>query len=361
MEDFGELMDGGVYDMIDRVMDDGAILDFMGEVTILSTLIPLIIALIGVYRFYQEANDSLTGKAALAEAVGSVSRVVIMLLIYSGAGVVLFQLLWHITGIFEEFGSLQSIHTDLYESRMTLMSSAEVQQSWWEAALNQVIGVVNFLNLGVVYVIYTLVSVPYVFIINLLDCAYSLILVSTFAWGYIAIGTMGLKNNRSLMEGFIRTIYFLIAWAFFEAIFLGMLSVISDNSSKMVIDYFANSADSTKALMWHIYALLIMAMVVIFEILAIRMAANFANNQAAGGDIGLIVGGLAAIAANNAARTASESGGKILGNSMPESGGERTRDAIANTASSTVGDAAKSTKEGMGNLINSILNKGDNN
>jgi hypothetical protein len=217
----GDLGDNNALtDMIVRTLDPSIVYEKMTYLATIAAIIPWLIVLFGAIRLAQEASGGLSGKAALAEAVGDASKTLLMILAYSGGGLLIFALIFVLANLFNNFGSTHLINQEMLHMREILMSDPDAQKAWYERVVMGIVDIANTPLSALMWLVWQFLSVAYIVLAKLIDVMFAIGVALTYAWGFIAIPTRAMKDEFNLVPGLSKTILTLAIWAILEPILL---------------------------------------------------------------------------------------------------------------------------------------------
>ncbi len=308
-------------------------------------LAPWLIVVFLAVRVFQETTDLVSGKAALAKALGDVNKLVMLFLAYLSGGFIIFVFLFALGGdLAKSFGSEQLVHSLMLELRTELTADADANKDWIQNVLEVVADVTNLPMAGAVWVIYQLVSVAYIAISRLIDVLFAIGgVVLTYAWGgFIAIPTLMLKDSYNLTPGgFAKTILALGIWLILEPILVFTVWLLMIGGAEFLARYYGGTAIGTlSVMMWYIFAVVAMTMVLLMKIIAPFLALYLSRNDAMIGALGAAPAAFGAIVANQVVSLMKENAVSRAAGDMtpPTAGGDRTRDQFAGALNAPISE-----------------------
>jgi uncharacterized membrane protein YgcG len=333
-DDFGD--NNVLTDMIVRTLDPAIVYENMTYVATVGAIIPWLIVLFGAIRLAQEASAGLSGKAALAEAMGDASKTLLMIIAYSGGGLLIFALIFVLADLFNNFGSTRLINREMLEMRAILMADPEAQKAWYERVVMGMVDVANAPLAGLMWLIWQFLSVAYIALARLIDVMFAIGVALTYAWGFIAIPTRAMKDEFNLMPGLSKTILTLAIWVILEPILLFFVWLLSRGA----VEYFAatysgNDIGTTAITIWYVFSCVLMFLVLLIRIISPFLALYLARNDSMVGALGAGPAAVGAMVANQVIRKLADHGssndpsGQSEGGRpgmMPSAEGTRTRD-----------------------------------
>lgn len=333
--DFGD--NNAMTDMIVRTLDPAIVYENMTYVASIAAIIPWLIVLFGAIRLAQEASAGLSGKAALAEAMGDASKTLLMILAYSGGGLLIFALIFVLANLFNNFGSTHLINQEMLHMREILMADPDAQKAWYERVVMGVIDVANTPLAAVIWVLWQFLSVAYIVLAQLIDVMFAIGVALTYAWGFIAIPTRTMKDEFNLLPGFSKTILTLAIWAILEPILLFFVWLLSRGAVEYFAATYSGSDIGTTAItIWYVFSCVLMALVLLIRLIAPFLALHLARNDSMVGALGAGPAAMGAMVANQVVRKLADHGSGGGGQSgdgrpgmMPTADGGRSRDRLA--------------------------------
>lgn len=332
--DFGD--NNALTDMIVRTLDPSIVYEKMTYVATIAAIIPWLIILFTAIRLAQETSAGLSGKAALAEAMGDVSKTLLMILAYSGGGLLIFALIFVLANLFNNFGSTHLINQEMLHMREILMADPDAQKAWYERVVMGVVDIANTPLAALTWVIWQFLSVAYIVLAQLIDVMFAIGVALTYAWGFIAIPTRAMKNEFNLLPGLSKTILTLAIWAILEPILLFFVWLLSRGAVEyFAVTYSGNDIGTTAITIWYVFSCVLMALVLLIRLIAPFLALYLARNDSMVGALGAGPAALGAMVANQVVRKLADhgsGGGQSEGGRpgmMPTADGGRTRDRFA--------------------------------
>lgn len=321
-----------------NTLNPATVYEYFTYISGVAAVVPWLIVIFGSIRIAQEAAGTLSGKAALAEAMGDASKTLLVFLAYSSAGLLIFVLLFALAELFEGIGSSQLIHTQMVELRRVLMADSEAQRDWFELVLGTVADVGNVFAAGLVWGIYQFLSVAYVSLSRLIDVMFAIGLVLTYAWGFIAIPTMTMKGDYNLVPGFSKTLLTFAIWLILEPLLLFFVWLLSLGAVDYLAAHYSGGVIHTTAItLWYLFSCVMMSLVLIMKIIAPFLAMYLARNDSMVGALGAAPAVLGTLVAN---QVISKLGNNMinneLGGMMPNDEGSRLRDSLSQGVSDTM-------------------------
>lgn len=160
---------------------------------------------------------------------------------------------------------------------------------------------------------------------------YALLFAFTYAWGFIAIPSRTWPDQFNSMGFFTKTVYGLFLWPIVEGIMFLMLKMVVVSKASMIASQYANTEVASYA---QFSMLMTQASLAIIGIIFFAPAVTLAivNNSSG---VGAMEPAMREIM--RTITSATKQGGGALGskmsNSLPESGGDRARDKMADSLS----------------------------
>lgn len=338
MGDFGD--NNWLTGLLIHALDPVVIYENMTYFSGTLALAPWLIVVFLAVRVFQETTDLVSGKAALAKALGDVNKLVMLFLAYLSGGFIIFVFLFALGDLAKSFGSEQLVHSLMLELRTVLTADADANKDWIQNVLEVVADVTNLPMAGAVWVIYQLVSVAYIAISRLIDVLFAIGVVLTYAWGFIAIPTLMLKDSYNLTPGFAKTILALGIWLILEPILVFTVWLLMIGGAEFLARYYGGTAIGTlSVMMWYIFAVVAMTMVLLMKIIAPFLALYLSRNDAMIGALGAAPAAFGAIVANQVVSLMKENAvSRAAGDMTPTAGGDRTRDQFAGALNAPISE-----------------------
>lgn len=336
-DDLGD--NNALTEMIVRTLNPSIIYENMTYVAGVGAIIPWLIVLFLTIRLAQEASAGLSGKAALAQAMGDASQTLLMIIAYSGGGLLIFALIFVLADLFNNFGSTRLINQEMLEMREILMADPEAQKVWYERVVMGVVDIANAPLAGVMWLIWQFLSVAYIVLAQLIDVMFAIGVALTYAWGFIAIPTRAMKDEFNLMPGLSKTILTLAIWVILEPILLFFVWLLSRGAVEyFAVTYSGNDIGTTAITIWYVFSCLLMFLVLLIRIISPFLALYLARNDSMVGALGAGPAAIGAMVANQVVRKLANHGSDNNSNGQPEGGrpgmmpspeGTRARDRMA--------------------------------
>jgi len=353
-----------------NAMNPQFIYEGMALLSGIPTMFLWLVVLFGAVRLYQEGSGSITGRASIGEAVQSMSTMVTGYMVYFSSGFLIFSVMFAYFTLFERVGSVEYIHGNLLELRSILNTGTDPSKGWVTKALEAVADTPNVINFSWTWVVYQALSLVYVTSLQTINLLFALGVAFFWAFGFIAIPTGALKDKFNLVNVWAISIFGLFMWGLIDIILLALIAGLSYSSSVWLeANHAGFGAGFTGVMIWHVYAIIMMVLVVTVKLLAIWLAFQVTSSQSM---VGSFAGAATAItmmmtnkaipnAPNKSPSAAGEGSKGLFSSFMPEASGERTRDSFAR-ATETVGgalnanisDVGRAGSRTIGGLVNSI-------
>lgn len=342
--DFGE--NNALTDVIVNTLNPSFVYENMTYIATVAAVIPWLVVLFSAVRIAQEATAGLSGKAALAEAMGDANKTLLMIIGYSGGGLLIFGLIFTLSDLFDNIGSTRLINREMLEMREILMADPEQQKAWYERVVMGIVDVANTPLSAVMWGVWHFLSVVYVFLSRLIDVMFAIGVALTYAWGFIAIPTRAMKGDFNLMPGLSKTILTLAIWVILEPILLFFVWLLSKGALEYVgVTYSGSDIGSTAISIWYVFSGILMFLVLLIQIIAPFLALYLARNDSMVGALGAGPAAIGAMVANQIITKLANmksndnnpnGGGDGQQGMMPDSQGNRTRDRLAQGVSAAL-------------------------
>ncbi|MCH8500100.1 MAG: hypothetical protein LAT63_16625 [Marinobacter sp.] len=320
-----------------NTISPSAIYEHFFYIASVAAVVPWLFILFIMIRVVQESSDAITGKAALATALGDANKALLFYLGYTAAGFMIFGLILILSNLFQSFGGTQLIHNQMLELRQTLMADPEQQRAWYERLWRAAMDIGNIFSAGAVWGIYQFLSVFYIFLSQLIDVMFALGLALTYGWGFIAIATRVMRQEFNLLPGFTKTVLTFAIWAILEPLLLWFVWLMSLGAVQWLTAHHAGSDIGTTAItLWYMFSIVMMFLVLLIKIIAPFLALYLARNDSMVGALGAGPAALGAMVANQIVRMTAQSASNTVGGMLPSGEGTRTRDRLAQSVGDTM-------------------------
>ena len=353
-----------------NAMNPQFIYEGMALLSGIPTMFLWLVVLFGAVRLYQEGSGSITGRASIGEAVQSMGAMVTGYMVYFSSGFLIFSVMFAYFTLFERVGSVEYIHGNLLELRSVLNTGTDPSKGWVTKALEAVADTPNVINFSWTWVVYQALSLVYVTSLQTINLLFALGVAFFWAFGFITIPTGALKDKFNLVNVWAISIFGLFMWGLIDIILMALVAGLSYSSSVWLeANHAGFGAGFTGVMIWHVYAIIMMVLVVTVKLLAIWLAFQVTSSQSM---VGSFAGAATAITMMMASKTipnapnkspgaAGEGSNGLFSSFMPDASGERTRDGVAR-ATETVGgalnanisDVGRAGSRAVGGLLNSI-------
>ncbi len=370
-------MEDGLVGFITGAFDPKVIYENFAYLAGLASFMPWLLVLFFMVRFLRESSDALVGKAQLVDMILSMNKMVVFFAVYSVAGILLFSLVLALTHLFERFGSMSIIFDQLTTLKSNLFTDDGAVKSFFQNVVEYAVDIVNLPNAAITFLIFKITSTSFLIVSQMLKVLYACGLALIYAWGFIAITTMMLKDDLNLIKGWKINIATLFVWPIVEAIFLGIWSLVVYSASAYIEMYYSNSGFGAASItMYYLFSTAVLGGSMLIKIISPFIAVKLVSNESFGGTLGAGPAMVGAFAMQRVMQVATGAANP-MGKSDPDNGkfgmapnaqGTRKRDGVLRAFSDTgnksvgdvvrsVGNVAKSVKNGMGNITNSGDNK----
>lgn len=349
--------------LMSGVLDPNELYKNFGILSGIAAVGPWFYVIFIAVRFARESLDGISGQASIFKALGSIKVSLLLFLAWSSIGFAVFELMFGFSVLFEGWGSQQLIHNELLDARAKMMKQQpEEYEGFMVMILKGVAASANFMSAGFWWLIYQGMSVIYVLFNQAYGVLFAVAVGLTYIWGFVAITTLVLKGELSLMRGWAMALFALFIWAILEPILLGFLWFMLNGAEALM--GMAGGGKASAVVGWYAYSTVLMVAVIAIKIFVIFASYSLAKNDSPIGALGGIAAAPTMMAINNLMNRVQQAGGGM----MPDADGTRTRDRWANSMGADVRDMAGSAgrslsdaggklKGGLGNLTNNIMER----
>jgi hypothetical protein len=357
--------DGFVSSIIVAVLDPEPIYEGMSYIAGIAAFFPWLFVVVIAVRLFKESQHALSFKSAMSSALSDTSRTLLIFLIYTGGGTLVFVLMFAFSTVFSEFGSVEAINDEMLNLRSSLTISAEDTKAWYEVAYEALADTASIPLTAIIWLGFQLLSVGYVFLSQLIEVLFAIAVVGLYAWGFLVIPTMTLGDEMNLSKSWKRSALTLFIWVIIEPIFLGVIWLMGSAASEFIANTYSGFGYGASALtIWYLFSILVMFIVLLVRIITPFVAVYLARNDTF---VGALAGAAAATSAlvmkqimESVAGEKSRIREKVgaLANSMaPNPEGVRHRDSLARAGqglsdlmNTPVSDLASRVTSGLGGL-----------
>ena len=318
------------------------------------------------FRLLKEAFASLGKGGSMINAIQETNQSLFGYVVYATAGFGIFALIFAFLELFDSSTSVSYIHSHLLELRQNIVVNNKTYDSWLEKALEYVVDSTNVLNNSLVWVVYQAISMIYVFLSQFIDVVFAIGVAFCWLFGFVAIATRALPESFQTVNGWLSSVYGLFMWGVIELILMSILSLISYGGSTWIESNYGDFGSGfTGLLVWHVYACIMMVVILVLKIAAIFFAFMLSRNQSILSVLGAMPAALGAIALNKAlpnnnTNQPNEEGG-LLNSMRPDAAGDRRRDglarggeALSSAMNAPISDVVRATTSGLSNLTSSV-------
>lgn len=336
------------------VLNPYPIYDAVGAAAgIWSGILPLMVFLVFVIRYFSESSRNLTGNARLAEAGGELLNETVIAFAYSFGGFLILKFLIALSGYFYSFGSFSVIAKDFG----LLIADMKARQSDYDVDfITNFLDILTATTMPFTYLFFLITSSLFVLFHSLSRFIYALYFAIIYLWGFVAIPTGALKS-MSLKQGWVRSFMILGIWPILEAtLYFFMKFVIEDVSRKTLGAY--TGADLAQFSAMHGLMGSVCLVLIIITLAAPYMAIRIGSNQEALSGLLTPATATAAYVYQLTMSKTRQMGGSML----PTGGGDRGRDKIIESldkfnkgAVPAAGKAVSSSVRGLGNAVSNAM------
>lgn len=360
-----DLDSGPLINVIKSILDPQPVYETFGYITGFSAIVLWMLP-IGVAIRLLFSVQNLSVKAALGEGVAEMVGTAKLYLYYTTAGVALFSLLFYFQSIVEAYGSVEHVERSLSDFRGEMVS-AENNADWIESVLRTLGDIGNVPLAPVAYLFYQLSALLYIFVKHFMSFLFALLVVLTYAFGFIAIASNHLPDRLKLIDGFTNSYKALFVWVLIEPIAIGIIWAIQQGAEASILATYGGSTVLTLNV-WSIFAGIIFLLLSFILVIIPIAAGRLATGAGMVDTFGLGAAGVTALIANamggKVADEASKASGPLAG-MMPDAEGTRRRDSafaraadfadkVGNTDLATAAGAmGEKIRSGLGNLTSS--------
>lgn len=336
------MFDAGPYiDVVKALLNPGPIYAAMGYFSGLASLIFFLFPLFVAIRLAAEASK-MGLKTSIGEAFGDFASTTVRFMMYSVAGFIMFLILFNLRDFFQNLGGTESIEQSLSDFRSRIVASREQQEDWIYTVLKFASDVGNTATVPLFFIIYQVASCVYIFVKHLMQVIFALLVVMTFAYGYLAILSQLLPKPLNLIPGFVKSFLTLGIWIFIEPIALGLVNLLQKPGQTALVNVYGGGLGTTAMNAWFLYTSVLLTVCILILVTIPFIARALAQGEAMAGPLAAGSAALTALlvnaSLNKGGEQAKQHGGAMLDNLLPSSDGSRRRDtayqSVADTASS---------------------------
>lgn len=336
------MFDAGPYiDVVKALLNPAPIYTAMSYFTGLSSLILFFFPLFVAVRLATEASK-LGLKSTIGEAFGDFASTPVRFMMYTVGGFIMFLILFGLQGFFENLGGTGSIEKSLSDFRSRIVASREQQEDWIYTVLKFASDVGNTATVPLFFIIYQVASCIYIFVKHLMQVIFALLVVMTYAYGFVAILTQALPKQLNLTPGFIKSFLTLAIWVVIEPIALGLVNLLQRPGQDALVNMYGGGLGTTAMNAWFLYTSILLTTCILVLVAVPFIARALAQGDAMAGPLAAGSAALTALLMNEGLRQGGDSmksnGGAMMDSVMPSADGSRRRDtgyqSVADTASS---------------------------
>lgn len=352
----GEALGTGLVSFITAIFDPAIVYKNFAYLAGITSFFPWFLVVFFMVRFLRESSDAMVGKAQLVDMVLSMNKTVVFFAVYSVFGVLLFSLILGLGNLFDRFGSMELIFNQITDLKSSLFTNEEVTKSFFDKVVSWAIDIANLPNAGLTFLLGKVSSLSFLVVSQLLKVLYACAMALLFAWGFVAISTMILKDDLKLIQGWKINIATLFIWVIVESIFLGIWSLVTHGASTYISQHYTNSSLGTTSITaYYLFLTVALSGAMLIKIIAPFLATRLVHNQSFGSTLGAPAAMIGAFTMQRMIQMTTAPA-KSAG-SLPDTEGLRKRDAVSrafsDTANRSVRDVIQSAKKiGMGNISN---------
>jgi len=355
----------GLLGMVFRTED---IYGALVEVSAVATLSLYIMVIFFAVRIMQESIDALSMKGGVLSVLTDMSKTTFLYILYSSLGLMIFGLIFLFNEIFSNFGNLNLIQDNLLSLREEMISSDKEYKDWIDQLRSYTAEVGGIITAPISWLGYKLMSLLYVFINEVSDFVFVIILGLVYILGFVLIPTSGMKNSLNLTKGWVGSFVFLALWAIIEPILLGFVYAVMNGSRDLLLEAYSGGVGTNSVTAWCLYTSLVLFSASLVKIISPFLAAYIAANQNVGAVAGGAIAGPSMLLMNNMLNRFTKEDStarKIFDKMTPNDEGNRWRDKGSQVASDVMNtnmkDAGRYVKEGLGKMTDKFKGSGKNN
>jgi uncharacterized membrane protein YgcG len=330
-------MEGFISSIIVAVLNPEPIYEGMSYIAGIAAFFPWLYVVVIAVRLLNESQKALSFKSAISSAISDTSRTLLIFLIYTAGGALVFVLMFTLSDIFSNFGSVQTINSEMLDLRSSLTISAEDTKAWYEKAFEAFADTVTIPITAIIWVLFQLLSLAYVFLSQLIEILFAIAVVGLYAWGFLVIPTMTLGDEMNLSKSWKKSALTLFIWVIIEPIFLGVIWLMGSAASEYISNTYSGYGYGTNALtIWYLFSILMMFTVLLVRIITPFIAMYLARNDTFVGAIAGAAAASSALIMKQIMETAAGEGslvrekvGAFFNNMAPNAEGVRHRDTLA--------------------------------
>ncbi len=338
-------------------LDPSPIYTAIGDAAgVYAAIIPVILSMVFVFRFFSESARNLSGRARFSEAIGGLGFHAIISFAYALGGFLILKLILSLASYFYQYGSFSIVAADFSE----LIRQMKIAQQNYDASfIENVLDIMSIGSLPLAYTAFLICSSMFVFVHLLLRVSYAIYFGVIYLWGFIAIPSGALSGAMNLKGGWIKSMLALAIWPIVEATMYLFMKFLMLGISAKALAGFSGSTIAAFTTMHSIMAVICLVMTIMSIASAYITIRLVSNQEALSGIVG------PAVAAG--AYVHSKMSSQILGglsSSSPLSDGSRTRDGLANNLASInqnapakIGSAIIKGASGLGNAVSNANKK----
>lgn len=354
------MFEAGPYiDVVKALLNPAPIYAAMGYFSGLASLIFFLFPLFAAVRIATEASK-MGLRSSIGEAFGDFASTTVRFMMYSLGGFIMFLVLFSLRDLFQNLGGTESIEHSLSDFRSQMVASREQQEDWIYTVLKFASDVGNTATVPLFFIIYQVASCIYIFVKHLMQVIFALLVVMTFAYGYLAILTQSLPKQLNLIPGFVKSFLTLAIWVFIQPMALGLINLLQKPGQATLINVYGGGLGTTAMNAWFLYTSVLLTVCILILITIPFIARALAQGEAMAGPLAAGSAALTALlvnaSLNKGGEQAKQHGGAMLDNLLPSSEGSRRRDTAYQSAADTASSIFQSDMiSGARNLMSGGL------
>ncbi len=330
-------------------LDPAPIYDAIGNAAgVYAGIVPVILSMVFVFRYFSESARNLSGKARFGEAIGDLGFRTIITFAYAAGGFLILKLILALASYFYLYGSFSIVAADFSE---LIASMKQTQKDYDSSFIERVLDIMSAGSLPLAYLAFMLSSSLFVVVHLLLRISYAVYFGIIYLWGFIAIPSGALTGAMNLQGGWVKSIIGLAVWPILEAtMYLFMKFLLVAISAKALSGF--NGAPIAAFMTMHSIMAVVCLVMTIMSIASAYMTVRLVSNQEA---LSGIVGPALAAGVYMHSKITNQSQ-QVLTGSSPTIDGERKRDSFSQGLLDINQHPISSLKKGAAGLGNAVTN-----
>lgn len=320
---------GPIINVISSLLDPSPIYEMMTYFSFFSSLIFFLFPLFLAVRLAADASTLGFGSSA-KRSFSDFASTPVQFLIYSVVGVLMFQMIFFVQGLFERYGSVELIEQSLTEFRHKIVHTEKQQEDWIMSVLRVASDVGSTITAPIFLLAYEIVSTLFILVKHIMKVIFAIAIVLTYAIGYVAILSKTLPKPLNIVNGFLKTFLTLAIWAILEPIVMGLVYVMQKGGQDYLVHVYAGGIGTTAINVWCVFVIVLLIFVSLLLIVIPLMAAKLAQGEAMTSPLSAGAGALSAILLHQGmgqlAESTKKGSGAAFNGIMPSSDGTRRRD-----------------------------------